>query len=271
MTIKNWRATAFNPATTSPNQIHSDEMAKAYGFKGGLVPGVTISSYLMHPAAVAWGDDWLNLGQADIKIHKPLYDGMDFEVLVNSITDDQAQVELKDSEGILNASGNLKLSRSIEISEPIYRGDPILSPSDAIPNALPEVMERLQSEGMKALRIRWDDTHKMAMYLRDEAQMASIHRPSQSGVAHGAFLLGITNWVLAGNAYMNPWVHLETSSQFIRPVSYGTELIAECEVQDLFAKKGHDFVDVVVNIFEMTSKLPVMSGRLRAIYRMRPA
>ena len=53
MTIENWQAVAFNPATESPNQIHSDEMAQAYGFfpsriarsyafKPSLIPSLTI-------------------------------------------------------------------------------------------------------------------------------------------------------------------------------------------------------------------------------------
>ena len=42
--MKSWQATALNTAPDSENQIHSDEMAKEYGFKGGLVPGVTVSA-----------------------------------------------------------------------------------------------------------------------------------------------------------------------------------------------------------------------------------
>ncbi len=271
MSIQNWQATAFNPATTTSNQIHSDEMAQAYGFRGGLVPGVTISSYLMHPAVLAWGENWLHNGQADIRIHKPLYDGVDFEVRIMTESDKQTEVELRDAEGTLNATGTLQLKTTNTAPQPIYRGDRILTSSDSIPDATPETMARLQREGMKALKIRWDDSHNMARYLQNESHMPKLHRPTEGGFAHGAFLLGITNWVLAGNAYMNPWVHLETSSQFLAPVPYGTELIAECEVKDLFCKKGHDFVDVAVNLFEMETQHPVMSATLRAIYRMRAA
>ena len=47
--MNSWQATALNTAPDSENQIHSDELAKEYGFKGGLVPGVTVSAYLLHP------------------------------------------------------------------------------------------------------------------------------------------------------------------------------------------------------------------------------
>ena len=35
--MNSWQATALNTAPDSENQIHSDELAKEYGFKGGLV------------------------------------------------------------------------------------------------------------------------------------------------------------------------------------------------------------------------------------------
>ena len=57
-----FRGTAFNQATESENRIHSDEVARRYGFRGGLVPGVTVYAYLVHPALKAWGARWLEEG-----------------------------------------------------------------------------------------------------------------------------------------------------------------------------------------------------------------
>ena len=53
--MNTWSATALNTAPDSENRIHSDELAKEYGFEGGLVPGVTISAYLVHPLVERWG------------------------------------------------------------------------------------------------------------------------------------------------------------------------------------------------------------------------
>ena len=40
----NWQGIAFNQVPNSTNQIHGDEMPQRFGFKGGLVPGVTVSA-----------------------------------------------------------------------------------------------------------------------------------------------------------------------------------------------------------------------------------
>ncbi len=65
--IEGWRGEAFNQDPGSSNEIHGDELAQRYGFEGGLVPGVTISAYLTHPAVEAWGMDVLAGGFAHLR------------------------------------------------------------------------------------------------------------------------------------------------------------------------------------------------------------
>ena len=83
--IQNFSGLAFNQAPDSQNQIHSDEMAKRYGFKGGLVPGVTLSAYLTQPAVSHWGQAFLDRGWAEIKILHPVYHGEPFDVMVRAL------------------------------------------------------------------------------------------------------------------------------------------------------------------------------------------
>ena len=56
---------ARNDAVTSENKIHDDDVAKRFGFSGGLVPGVTVFGYMTWPAAKAWGREWLE-GRNDV-------------------------------------------------------------------------------------------------------------------------------------------------------------------------------------------------------------
>ena len=66
--INGWSGEAFNPDPHSPNEIHGDELAQDYGFEGALVPGVTISAYLIQPAVNAWGLEFLQreIGRAHV-------------------------------------------------------------------------------------------------------------------------------------------------------------------------------------------------------------
>ena len=50
---------ARNDAEDSENKIHDDAVGQQYGFRGGLVPGVTVYGYLTWLPASAWGRSWV--------------------------------------------------------------------------------------------------------------------------------------------------------------------------------------------------------------------
>jgi hypothetical protein len=84
-------------------------------------------------------------------------------------------------------------------------------------------------------------------------------------------VLGLTNWALAANVLVSPWLHLQTESQCFEAIEYGSELIVESAIVDLFEKKGHHFCDVDVAAFFAADDTPLMRARLRAIYQLRDA
>jgi hypothetical protein len=261
-----WSAVAFNPVPESENRIHSDEVARAYGFRGGLVPGVTVSAYLLHPAAVAWGRDWLDRGQAHVVVRSPVYDGRKFDVVVSEATESAYEADLRDEEGKVCATASASLPERPP-EPPVRRHDPIRSRDDERPAASRAVMESLRERGLGAMPARWSESSEISRYLRDPAGMAPVFRDQR--LADPSFVLGLTNWALASNVGMSPWLHLETRSRHFRAIEWGTELVVESAIADLFEKKGHEFVDVDVAVFDTRDDAAVASVRLRAIYRMR--
>ena len=116
---------------------------------------------------------------------------------------------------------------------------------------------------------RWNTGAEITGYLRNVSEMPKLLRSDGGGYANTAFILGLTNWALAGNVKIEAWLHLQTESQNHRPVARESELIVESAIADLFAKKGHEFVDLDVAAFLLETREPVMSARLRAIYQLR--
>ena len=98
--------------------------------------------------------------------------------------------------------------------------------------------------------------------------MPRLLRAEAEGYANPAFVLGMSNWALAANVRMSPWLHLQTEHQNFAAIPPGSELVVEQRIVDLFEKKGHEFVDVVLAAFHLDGR-PVMSAKLRAIYRLR--
>jgi hypothetical protein len=272
---QSWSDKAFNSVPESENRIHSDEVAAQYGFRGALVPGVTVSAYLLHPAVSAWGEAWLERGRARVVVHSPVYDREMFRVEVSEASSSSYEAELFDPTGVRCASAQVELPDpgdpgipGVVPPPPRLRHDPILERGFDRPKASRAVMEQAQKDGLSAMRARWNESAEITSYLEDPARMASCF--SELGLANPAFVLGLTNWALAGNVRMSPWLHLQTDSQNYRPIAANTELVVESTIADLFQKKGHEFIDVDMNIFDRADEAPVARVRLRAIYKLRP-
>ncbi|MBW2292262.1 MAG: hypothetical protein JRG94_08110 [Deltaproteobacteria bacterium] len=242
---RSWTAEAFNPVPESENRIHSDEIARAYGFRGALVPGVVVSAYLIHPAAEVWGRAWLEVGRASVVVHSPVYDGENFQLEIETASENAYEAVLVDERGVRCATAQVSLPDEIS-DPPSRRGDALLA-RDA---------ER-----------RWSEGAEITSYLRRSSEMAPVFR--DEGLANPGFILGLTNWVLGRNVRMSPWLHLQTDSQHHRPVAPDTELVVEAAISDLFEKKGHEFVDVEVGVYQRSDDVAVASVRLRAIYLLR--
>ena len=263
---RSWNAEAFNPVPESENRIHSDETAKAYGFRGALVPGVVVSAYLLHPAAVAWGREWVERGRAHVVVQSPVYDGENFRVEVEDATENAYKASLIDEHGTRCAIA--EVSRPTRAPEaPLRRHDSLLSRDAKRPVASRAVMQGFIESGLHALPARWSEQAEITSYLRDSSAMAPVFR--DENLANPAFILGLTNWVLGRNVKMSPWLHLQTDSQNHRAVMPGTALVVEAAISDLFEKKGHEFVDVTVGVFQESDNEAVANIRLRAIYKLR--
>jgi hypothetical protein len=60
--LAEFRVSAPPPVEPHENRIHEDGLARAYGFKGGLVPGVIVYGWMTHPVVEILGRDWLERG-----------------------------------------------------------------------------------------------------------------------------------------------------------------------------------------------------------------
>lgn len=141
-------AVAYNPVPNSENRIHGDEVARSHGFRGGLVPGVVVSAYLLDPAVRAFGRAALRGSYAEVVVHKPLYDGTRFDVRIEAYETQGYRAALFDAEGTRCAEGSFALAR--EPSQlPEFDARMARAPRSAErPRACREVLERLKLEGL---------------------------------------------------------------------------------------------------------------------------
>ncbi len=68
---------------------------------------------------------------------------------------------------------------------------------------------------------------------------------------------------------MNPWILVEAGCQNYAAIPLGSKIIGEMSVVELFERKGHEFVDADINLFDADDRRCFSALRLRAIYRVR--
>ena len=223
---------AFNTATASTNKIHDDAVARTYGFRGGLVPGVDVSAYLTQGPVTRWGAAWLADGTMSARFAKPVYDGDEVTVGVEE-TGQGLDLRLTDPHRQLCASG-----RATRRAAPDRHG--------TLPAAiLPERRPPASAESLRPGTILGSlhevfDASAHAGYLADVRETNPIY--AAEGLAHPGWLLRFANSILARNVQLGPWIHVGSDVALVGVVHDGEPVEARGVVLDEHERKGHRFV-----------------------------
>jgi hypothetical protein len=232
-----YRVRARNTALDSENRIHDDRTAAAYGFRAGLVPGVTVYGYLAVPVIERFGEDWLARGGMRVRFLEPVYDGEEVTVTLSG-----SAVGASRADGTVCATGE------------------IFSPEDAPPSLadypeepLPAVRPPASAESLAPGRILG------TLY-------AELSRP---GLEYPAALLTLSNHLLMQNVQLGPWIHAASEVRHFSIARNGDRLSVRGRAAERFERKGHQFVVLDILVVAAGERL-IQQVRHTAIYELRP-
>jgi acyl dehydratase len=223
---------AFNTATASTNKIHDDAVARSYGFRGGLVPGVDVYAYLTQGPVARWGAAWLADGTMSARFAKPVYDGDEVTVDVEELGG-RLDLRLSDPHHELCASGRATLHAPSERHGPL--------PAEALPARRPPASaESLRPGTVLGSLHEVFDASAHGSYLADVREANPIY--ASRGLAHPGWLLRFANSILARNVELGPWIHVGSDVVLSGVVHDGEPVDARSVVLDEHERKGHRFV-----------------------------
>lgn len=277
-TLRDHRVVARNTATTSANKIHDDEVARRYGFAGGLVPGVDLYAYMAHVPAEAWGLDWLERGALRVRFLAPVYEGDEVRVVPGTVSSSPeglaVPLELLTERGVC-ATGEAALPASppddaapgtwAGIEPPAADGERTPAPSPDRPPASPE---SLRPGTVLALAPHTFRADRAGEYLADVGETSSLF--AEHGVAHPGWLVRDANYVLSSNVALGPWIHVESVTRHHGAVRDGDSVDARARVTCEWEHRGHRFVELDVGLFTDRDRLVARVAHT-AIYRPRAA
>jgi acyl dehydratase len=227
-----YRVVAHNPSTGSENRIHDDDVARRYGFRGGLVPGVTLYAYVSHALLQSLGPGWVAHGVTRIRFLGPCYHG---EELLTTVDGGRFQVTAGERTCVVGSaflSGACRDGVEVDSIPTAALPEPELRPA-----AGADVLVAGAVLGSVSLDT---DPTAIAEYL------AMIDEPSDlyadRGIVHPGMLLGGANRILSANVVLPAWLHVESEMAHFRAVVFGEPVEVRSRVAEVFEKKGHQFV-----------------------------
>jgi hypothetical protein len=240
-----YEVVAFNTATQSDNKIHDDEVARKFGFTGGLVPGVDVYAYLTHLPAETWGTDWLAHGTMRGRFHTPVFDG---ETVTVSVVEHgegdggpRVKLELRNAKGDLCADGEAAMPGALEA--PSASLWPEVPQSKSPPPASPLSLPAGTAFGLAPHGFHAD---KADAYLDDIREGLDVYRTER--IAHPGWLVRDANYVLSANVRLGPWIHVESVTRHHALVHDGQVVETRALVTREWEHKGHRFVELDVAV-----------------------
>ncbi len=246
---------AHNAATESENRIHADDVAQQYGFKGGLVPGVTVYAYMVRPVAQRWGRDWVERGTMSARFAQPLYEGDDTTVEFDDAGGGGLTVRNREHETC--AVGQAQWTASAPPDLARYPEAPL--PAER-PPASPESLRVGSVLGSLSAGFHAD---RAGEYLEEVADDLSLWRDER--IAHPGYLLRSANYILTSNVRLGPWIHVESTAAHFGVVADGDRWSMRGRVAKVYERKGHKFVELDLLVVANDERA-VMAIRHTAIY-----
>jgi acyl dehydratase len=264
-----YRVRARNTSADSENKIHDDATAASFGFRGGLVPGVTVYAYMTVPIVERFGLAWLERGSMQVKFHQPFYDGE--EVIVRAEEDASADpinvaITAERDDGTACATalatvndrsswlGEARLEDYPEAPLPLIEARPVPSRELLVPGTVLGTLTETVSLPDTTVLANLDE--RLPIYSGPQA------------VAHPFTLLGLANQILVRNYKLGPWIHAASDLINWSAARNGVEISVRGRIADCFERKGHEFVVLDLLLIAGGSRF-VQQVRHTAIYRPR--
>jgi acyl dehydratase len=230
--MSGYQVVAQNFSRDHENKIHSDEIAKKYGFKGGLVPGVAVWGHLTHPLVDLLGEDWLAGSVSNVRFFKPAYHGDHLEI---TCAQDSAgyHVQCLHKE-ILLAELHSSLPSELPACE-----DQTVFDTSAKSRDRGEIQWETVVENQPFEPWHWQVTEDSNQAYSEQV---SDTLPIYRACAHPHWLLSVANRALTREYIMPAWIHAGSEIRFRELLRVGDTIEVKAVPLEKWRRKGHEFI-----------------------------
>ena len=237
-----YQVRTHNASTQSENRMHSDDVARQFGFKGGLVPGVTVFSHMTQPLVARHGVAWLTRGTADVSFGKPAYEGELLSIHTTDSGNETRVLTCTNEQGVELARMSAALPATT--ANPDSRGDiPPAPPLHERPTVTWDLMEINQPFPALA----WMPTQEENLeWCADVRDALPLYREGDAPLLHPGLILRQANFALRKRFIIPAWIHASSRIAFFEPLRAGAAYEVRAIPVEKWHHKGHEFVRLYV-------------------------
>jgi hypothetical protein len=225
--------------------MHSDDVARSFGFRGALVPGVTVFAHMTRPLVARYGEAWLTHGSAEVKFAKPAYEG-DLLTVQTTEASGSSSLALKctNEDGIELATMNSAPPGSG--SAPDERA--LIAPAPPLAER-PLVTWDLLEIGKPFPAWYWTPTAADNItWCEDVRDDLALYCDGNAPWLHPGFILRQANMVLRNRFTLPAWIHTGSRLIFHEGMRVGSAYEVRAIPEEKWNRKGHEFVRLYVAI-----------------------
>lgn len=241
---KAYQVRTHNASTESENRMHSDDVARQFGFKGGLVPGVTVFSHMTQPMAARYGEAWLARGTAEVSFGNPAYES---ELLSIHTTDEANGAHILTC---LNEQGTELARMSATLPATAGKPDARCDTPPAPPQAERlTVTWDLMEVNQPFPALAWSPTRdENIVWCDDSRDDLPLYREGATPLLHPGFILRQANFVLRKRFILPAWIHVASRITFFETARVGADYEVRAIPEEKWNHKGHEFVRLYVAV-----------------------
>lgn len=242
--LATYRVRTPNASSHSENRMHSDDVARQFGFKGALVPGVTVFSHMTQPLVAHYGVAWLTRGTAQVSFAKPAYEG---ELLTINCADDTPGSH---AFTCVNQQGEVLATLRATLPEVVAPADARSEIAPAPPlTERPQVTWDLMEINKPFPALAWTPTLADNLeWCNDNRDELPIYREGKAPPLHPGFILRQANLVLRQRFVLPAWIHTESRIRFLDVARVGGQYEVRAIPEQKWNRKGHEFARLFVAI-----------------------
>ena len=225
------------------NPIHSTEVAKAYGFTGPLVGGVTVWGWATDTILAALGEDWLGDGWAEYSFRHPTFPGD--TLTIRAVLDAEPpsgswKVEMINQSDEVCVVGSVGLGKAVWSQEFIR---PSMHPTDESQQKRSLTLKNAET-GKDWVALKLEFSKELSREFTTQKQLTD--NPlfvDDKAIAHPSWTAGWAERLLRHNFDIPSSMHTRSRVQHHRKIAIGTSVTGGAHLIDAYERKAHHFAN----------------------------